>query len=93
MGIGQWEGKQEWPEGVKYMKVVTEMNFFGFTICSTYQQTLKKTWERVLRGFEKGFFPWQSRQLETLTQRVEVARIFALDQQAVLCGTGPAPPC
>ena len=43
MGIERWEGKQNWPEGVKYMKVVIEMKFFGFTICSTYQQTPKKT--------------------------------------------------
>ena len=25
MGIGRWEGKQDWPEEVKYLKVVTEM--------------------------------------------------------------------
>jgi hypothetical protein len=37
---------------VKYLKVVTEMKIFGFTICTTYQQTMKKTWDRVLRGFE-----------------------------------------
>ena len=36
MGIGRWEGKQDWPEEVKYMKVVTETKKIGFTICSTY---------------------------------------------------------
>ena len=54
------------------------MKFVGFTICPTYPQTLMKSWERVLRGFEKVLFLWQSRQLETLTQRVELPRILAL---------------
>ena len=77
MGIGQWRGKQDWPEQVIRIKVVTEMKIFGFTICSTYQQTLNKTWDRVVRGFDKVLFSWQSRQLETLAQMVEVAKIFA----------------
>ena len=91
MGIGRWKGKQDWPEEVKYMQVVTEMKIFGFTICSTYQQTLKKTWERVSRGFEKVLFSWQSRQLETLAQRVEVARIFALSKLYYVAQVLPLP--
>ena len=53
------------------------MKFFGFTICSSYQQTLEKTWARVLMGFEKVFYFWQ---FETLTQRVEVAKTIALSK-------------
>ena len=34
----------------------------------------------VLRGFEQVLFSWQSRQLETLSQRVQVARTFALSK-------------
>ena len=29
MGLGRWTGKQDWPDQVKWMKVVTEMNIFG----------------------------------------------------------------
>jgi hypothetical protein len=75
MGVGLWKGKQNRPEQVQWMKVVTEMKFFGFTICSTCQQTLKQTWERVVKGFPRVLFSWQSRQLETLAQRVDVTRI------------------
>ena len=78
MGIGRWKGKQDWRERVKYMTVVTEMKFVGFTIYSTYPQTL--------RGFEKVLFSWQSRQLDTLGCQ------DLCPQQAVLRGTGPAPP-
>jgi hypothetical protein len=56
MGVGLWKGKQNWPEQVHWMKVVTEMKIFGFTICSTYQQTLKQTWERVVKGFQRVLF-------------------------------------
>jgi hypothetical protein len=30
MGVGYWKGKQDWPEQVKWMKVVTEMKPFVF---------------------------------------------------------------
>ena len=70
MGLGLWKDKQDWQDEVKYLKVVTEMKIFGFAICPTYQQTIKKTWERVLRGFDKVLLSWQSRHLETLAQRV-----------------------
>jgi hypothetical protein len=62
------------------MKVVDEMKIFGFTVCPTYQKTLEKTWARVVRGFVKVLFSWQSRQLETLSQRVEVVKVFALSK-------------
>ena len=56
------------------------MKSFGFTICPSYQQTLRQTWERVVKGFQSVLFSWQSRQLETLGQRVEVAKTFALSK-------------
>ena len=36
MSEGQWKGKQDCPEQVKWIKVVTEMEIYGFTIWSTY---------------------------------------------------------
>ena len=79
MGLGPWRGKQDWPEEVKYLKIVKEMRIFGFIICSTYQQTLKNTWEKVMSGFENVLFSWQSRQLETLAQRVVVAKTAGIE--------------
>ena len=56
MGLGQWTGKEDWPEEVKWMKVVTETRIFGFTICPTYKDTLTETWDRVVSGFKKTLF-------------------------------------
>ena len=78
MGVGLWKDKQDWPEQVKYLKVVTEMKIFGFTICPTYQQTIKKTWERVLRGFNQVLFSWQSRQIFALSKLYYVAQVLPL---------------
>ena len=89
MGVGQWQGKEDWP--VKYLKVVSEMKIFGFTICPTYQESVKKTWDRVLREFEQVLFSWQSRQLETLAQRVEVAKTFALSKLYYVAQVLPLP--
>ena len=91
MGVGLWKGKQDWPERVKWMKVVTEMKIFGFTICPTYQQTVKQTWDRVLKGFQRTLFAWQSRQLETLGQRVEVTKTFALSKLYYVAQVLPLP--
>jgi hypothetical protein len=44
-----------------------------------------------LRGFEKVLFSWQSRQLETLAQRVEVAKTFALSKLYYVSQVLPLP--
>jgi hypothetical protein len=91
MGIGQWKGRQHWPEEVKWMKVVSEMKIFGFLICPTYKETLTNTWNKVVEGFEKVLFSWQSRLLDTLSQRVEVAKVFALSKLFYVAQVLPLP--
>ena len=91
MGVGRLKGKQDLPEKVRWIQVVTEVKIFGFTICSTYQQTLKQTRERVVRGFQNVLFSWQLRHLETLSQRVEVAKTFALSKLFYVAQVLPIP--
>ena len=91
MGLGSLKAKQDWPEQVKWMKSVKEMKIFGFTVCQTYQDTVTKTWDKVLRGFEQVLFSWQSRQLDTLAQRVQVARTFAMSKLFYIAAVLPLP--
>ena len=56
------------------------MKIFRFTICTTYQQTAKKTWEHVISGFEKVLYSRSSRTLDSLRKRVEVVRTFGLSK-------------
>ena len=67
------------------------MKIFGFLIHPTYQETLRKTWEKVVVGFERVLFSWQSRSLETLSQRVEVVKIFALSKLYYVAQVLPLP--
>ena len=91
MGLGAWKGKTDWPEEVSWIKTVEEMKIFGLTICPLYQNTLKKTWENVVRGFEKTLFSWSSRSLDTLDQRVQVAKMFAMSKLYYVSQVLPLP--
>ena len=91
MGLGTLKNKNDWPEEVKWMKTVSEMKIFGFIVCAKYKDTVNKTWDKVVRGFEQILFSWESRQLETLSQRVEVARTFALSKLYYVAQVLPLP--
>merc|ERR1712105_177334 len=80
LGIGTWKDKEDWPQEVNWLKTEKCLKIFGVIICPTYKETLKKTWEKVVIGFEKVLFSWSSRTLVTLGQRVEVAKMFALSK-------------
>jgi hypothetical protein len=91
MGLGSLKAKHDWPQEVSWIKTVSEMKIFGFTICPTYKDTATKTWKRVVRGFEQVLFSWESRQLETLSQRVQVVRTFALSKLYYVAQVLPLP--
>ena len=80
LGIGSWRNKEDWPEEVNWLQTEKQLKIFGVIICPTYQQTLQKTWEKVITGFEKVLYSWSSRTLETLSQRVEAAKTFAMSK-------------
>ena len=91
MGLGVWQNRENWPEEVCWMRTEKQLRIFGFTFCDTYQGTLKETWERTVKGFEKVLFSWQARSLETMSQRVEVARTFALSKLYYVAQVLPLP--
>ena len=78
MGLGTWRGKQDWP--LSWMKVVPMIKVFGFQITPVYRLTLEKSWEACFTGFHGVVMSWSSRQLNTMVQRVEVLRLFALSK-------------
>ena len=75
MGLGAWQGKQDWP--LPWMKVVPMIKMFGFQVTPVYKQTIKQSWETCYSGFNSTIMSWSSRQLNTMIQRVEVLRLFA----------------
>ena len=80
MGIGQWQGKEDWPEEVPWLRPVNQMKILGIVVCPQYSDTVRQTWELVLSKLQKTLFSWESRALRTLQQRVEVLQTFALSK-------------
>ena len=91
LGIGSWKNKADWPQEVSWLKTEKQLKIFGFIICPTYQETVKNTWEKVIIGFEKVLYSWSSRTLNTLCQRVEVAKMFALSKLYYVAQVLPLP--
>ena len=65
---------------VKWLKPEKCLKVFCFIICQTYEETVKKTCEKVMIGFQKVVYSWSTRNLDTLSQRAEVAKTFALSK-------------
>ena len=80
MGLGLWQGREDWPREVPWLRTVQEMKVLGLVVCPHYGDTVKKTWEGVFRGIQKTLFSWGSRALSTLQQRVHVLQTFALSK-------------
>ena len=80
MGLGKWQGREDWSQEVPWLRPVLEMKVLGFTVCPQYSDTVRRTWEQVFRGFQKALFSWGSRALYTLHQRVTVLQTFALSK-------------
>ena len=91
LGVGTWRNKSDWPKEVSWRKSEKQLKIFGFVICPIYQETEKKTWEKVLAGFEKVLYSWSSRSLDTLRQRVEVVKTFALSKLNYVAQVLPLP--
>ena len=78
LGLGRWQGRTDWPLG--WIRSVTEVKLLGFVVCARYQETSQRTWEVVVRSFERTLYAWGSRTLPTLQQRVTVLQRFALSK-------------
>ena len=80
MGLGQWQGKEDWPAEVPWLRPVTQMKVLGLVVCPQYSNTVCKTWDMVLRNFQKTLVSWENRALRTLQQRVKALQTFALSK-------------
>ena len=56
------------------------MKVLGLIVCPKYSDTVRLTWEAVLRSLQITLISWGSRSLCTLQQRVQVLQTFALSK-------------
>ena len=78
MGIGAWKDKSLWP--VNYLLSVKEIKIFGVYLMNSYQALIQKNWNYRYLKFEQAVISWSSRTLDSLTQRIEIIRTFALSR-------------
>ena len=78
IGFGSWKDKIDWP--LDYLKPVKEIKVFGIFLMDSYRSMIKRNWDFRFEKFDNVIKSWSPRILETLTQRVEVLRIFALSR-------------
>ena len=91
MGLGRWQGKEDWPAQVHWIETTAELGVLGLVICPKYRDTLQRSWEKVFRGFQRTIFSWRSRLLCTLQQRVTVVQTFALSKVWYVAQVLPLP--
>ena len=75
LGFGLWKNRVDWP--LNYLKTV---KVFGIFILDSYRSLVKRNWEFRYEKFMEIVKSWTPRVLDTLLQRVEVLRLFALSR-------------
>ena len=78
LGFGTWKDRSIWP--LDYLKVVKEMKVFGIFITDSYRDLLKRNWDFWFEKFQEAIKTWSPRVLDTLSQMVEVLKMFALSR-------------
>ena len=79
LGLGSWVGKSDWP--LSWIKTVKEVKVFGVKIVSSYKEIIIIiNWDFRFGKFEDAVRSWSSRALDSLSQRIEVLKTFALSR-------------
>ena len=65
---------------IAWLKPVRSIKIFGVFVCDSYSELLTLNWDLRFKKFSDAVMSWSSRILDTLQQRVEVIRVFALSR-------------
>ena len=87
LALGSWTGKSDWP--LAWLKSVSEVKVFGVWLCASYKEIITVNWRFRLQRFEDAVKSWGSRFLDSLSQRIEVLRVFALSRLWYLASALP----
>ena len=87
IGFGGWKNRDVWP--LHYVRTVKEIKVFGVFVMDSYKEMLKRNWSYRFDKFESAVLSWSSRVLETIFQRVEVLKTFALSRIIYLASILP----
>lgn len=78
IGFGNWKNRDHWP--IPYLETVSELKIFGIIIMDNFKNLLKRNMEIRFLKFQQALISGSSRHFDTLAQRVEVVKVFALSR-------------
>jgi hypothetical protein len=87
--LGGWKGRREAP--FAWLQVVEELRVFGLILTPEYKTTLRRTWEVTFCGFQRTIFSWKKRSFDSMSQRVEAVKTFAMSKLWYVCQVLPLP--
>ena len=91
MGFGNWSDRSDWP--VVWLKPVKSLKIFGIFISNSYRDMVRENWDFRFKKFSDVIYSWSGRILDTLQQRVEVIRLFALSRVYYVAAVLPIKSC
>ena len=89
IGFGQWKNRVLWP--LPYLQTTNEMKVFGIFIMNNVRSLVTRNWEFRFLKFQQSIISWNTRVLDTLVQRIEVVKIFALSRIYYVASILPLP--
>ena len=89
IGFGKWKTRNSWP--IPYIETVSELKIFGIIFMNNFRKMLSKNWEMRFTKLQQTLISWSSRILDTLAQRVEVVKLFALSRIYYVASILPIP--
>ena len=89
LGFGRWKARKTWP--LEYLRTVKETKVFGIIVSNSYRHMLKRNWDTRYEKLEQTLFSWGGRLLNSIYQRIEVVKIFALSRINYVASILPLP--
>ena len=81
----------DWP--LNYLRVVQETKVFGIIIMNSFKSLLGRNWQVRFRKFEQLLISWNGRHFDSIFQRIEVVKTFAMSRLYYLSSILPLPKC
>ena len=78
MGFGTLKNNNEWP--IPWAQTKQEIKAYGITFKPSIKETVKASWSKCTETVRKCIHTWQSRTINTLSQRTFIAQTYALSK-------------
>ena len=88
-GFGCWKKRTSWP--LAYVECVNELKIFGIIFTDSYRTMLRRNWDYRITKFEQSVISWSTRSLETIFQKIEVLKTFAMSRLFYIGSILPLP--